>query len=88
MAFCLFRAVTGLPCPGCGITRGVIAIARGDFRKAWHRNPASFGVVAFLAMMAASALSDEAERAARMRLAADRLLAVNLVLVWLARLSG
>lgn len=30
---CLFRALTGIPCPGCGMTRAMIAFAMGD----WHR---------------------------------------------------
>ena len=85
MAFCLFRAVTGVPCPGCGITRGVIEIARGNFRKAWRLNPGSFAVVLFFGAMAASASCDSPERAARIRLAADRMLAANLLMIWLVR---
>jgi len=87
VAFCLFRAITGLPCPGCGITRGVIEIARGNFRKAWHQNPGAFAVVLFFGAIAASALCDAPERA-RIRLAADRLLAANLLMIWLVRLSN
>jgi len=65
----------------------VIEIARGNFRKAWHLNPGSFGVVLFAGAMIASAFCDEPERAARTRLAADRLLAANLLMIWLVRLS-
>jgi hypothetical protein len=75
MPFCLFRAVTGLPCPGCGVTRALIAIARGDYRKAWRLNPAAFAVIVYFA----------APR--RARPAADRLLAASLLLVWLGRIS-
>ena len=76
MPFCLVRTVTGLPCPGCGITRALIAIARGNFREAWRLNPAAFMVVLYFA----------APR--RSRLAADRLLAANLLLVWLVRIAN
>jgi len=27
---CLFRAATGIPCPGCGLTRSLSSIWRGD----------------------------------------------------------
>jgi hypothetical protein len=26
---CIFRATTGLPCPGCGLTRSIVAAAHG-----------------------------------------------------------
>ncbi len=27
---CIFRATTGLPCPGCGLTRSIVAAAHGQ----------------------------------------------------------
>lgn len=35
---CIFHDVTGLHCPGCGATRAVFAMARGDYRTAWTMN--------------------------------------------------
>ena len=35
---CLFRAVTGLRCPGCGITHCLIALMHGDLREAFAQN--------------------------------------------------
>lgn len=35
---CLFRATTGLWCPGCGLTRGVHALLRGDVGEALAMN--------------------------------------------------
>jgi hypothetical protein len=29
---CPFLAVTGVPCPGCGLSRGVMALGQGDWR--------------------------------------------------------
>lgn len=32
---CMFRVVTGVPCPGCGMTRSFCAIAEGEMGKAF-----------------------------------------------------
>jgi Protein of unknown function (DUF2752) len=39
---CPFAAVTGFPCPGCGMTRALLALVRGDWREAWRQHPVSF----------------------------------------------
>jgi len=36
---CPFHALTGVPCPGCGTTRAVLALARGDVTGAFGWNP-------------------------------------------------
>ena len=36
---CLFRAVTGRLCPGCGVTRMCLALLRWDWATAWNANP-------------------------------------------------
>ena len=36
---CPFKALTGIPCPGCGMTRAVLFACKGDFRKAFHYHP-------------------------------------------------
>ena len=37
---CLVQALFGIPCPGCGITRSVLAVLAGDLTRAWLLNPA------------------------------------------------
>ena len=48
---CTFRRITGLPCPGCGMTRSFISIAHGQLVDAWRFNPAG---VAFFAVVVLS----------------------------------
>jgi hypothetical protein len=40
---CPFLKVTGLPCPGCGMTRSCLAMLRGNWAQVWRLNP--FGPV-------------------------------------------
>lgn len=37
--FCPSVIVTGLPCPGCGMTRAVFYFATGQLKKGWEMNP-------------------------------------------------
>src|SRR5207244_9617366 len=36
---CLFRYLTGLPCPGCGLTRSFSCILHGDFVRGYDYHP-------------------------------------------------
>jgi hypothetical protein len=35
---CLFHWLTGIPCPLCGLTRGLFALAKGHWTQAIHFN--------------------------------------------------
>lgn len=39
---CLFHTVTGLKCPGCGITHLIVSLSHGDYLTAYHSNPFLF----------------------------------------------
>ena len=39
---CVFRVITGLKCPGCGITHMIMAACRFDFKSAFSENPLLF----------------------------------------------
>lgn len=43
---CALRALTGVPCPFCGLTRSVTATARLDLAAAFDLNPAGIAIVA------------------------------------------
>ena len=45
---CLFKAVTGLPCPGCGMTRAFLALGNLDFAGAYAQNPLAFPLAALI----------------------------------------
>lgn len=47
---CIFRALTGYLCPGCGMTRAVVAILDGNFAKAWQYNALSLTLLPVLAL--------------------------------------
>lgn len=49
---CLFHLVTGLDCPGCGVTRMLSALAAGDFVTAWQSNPGLLVLSPVLALLA------------------------------------
>lgn len=36
---CLVQAIGGIPCPGCGVTRSIIAVLIGDLGRAWQMHP-------------------------------------------------
>ncbi|HLU47706.1 MAG TPA: DUF2752 domain-containing protein [Planctomycetota bacterium] len=43
---CPIRSLTDVPCPGCGMTRALLSIARGDLSTAWRFHPFAFLLVA------------------------------------------
>lgn len=42
---CIFNKITGLKCPGCGITHMIISVCRFDFLQAFQANPFLFVVL-------------------------------------------
>jgi len=47
---CLLKSLTGLPCPTCGFTRGMLTIVRGHPVRGWLYNPLLFSALALLAV--------------------------------------
>jgi hypothetical protein len=46
---CVFRNLTGIPCPGCGMTRAILRLGQLRFRDAVALNPFSPFLLAGLA---------------------------------------
>lgn len=45
---CIFRKITGLKCPGCGITRALIEAAHFDFTGMFWCNPVAVCIIVIL----------------------------------------
>jgi hypothetical protein len=50
-SLCLFRNITGLPCPFCGSTRSVGHILQGEFSAALFSNPLGYFGLGFLIVL-------------------------------------
>ncbi len=42
LPLCPFKLLTGLPCPGCGLTHAFCDISAGHLQAAWQANPFGF----------------------------------------------
>ena len=85
---CLLRHVLGIPCPGCGFTRALVAAARLDPAAALRWHPLSLPLLGLAAVAAVLAFvaSDAAWR--RFVTVATGVAGVALVLVWALRFAG
>jgi hypothetical protein len=83
---CPFRRLTGLPCPGCGLTRSWVYLVHGDVHAALWANP--FGPVTIAAVLALAGVSLAARVRRRpppdLERLAQRPWAIALFLVWVA----
>ena len=49
---CVFRYLTGLPCPGCGLTRSFSCILHGDFSRGYDYHPFGYVLLPLFVMAA------------------------------------
>jgi hypothetical protein len=91
---CPFLHVVGIPCPGCGLTRAMILLLRGDWRRslAFHAFAPLFIVALMIAITTALLPESVRQRIVtstevlELRTGITGLLLVGLILYWLARL--
>lgn len=38
-AYCPMVLITGLPCPGCGMTRAILLLLSGEWQRSWNLQP-------------------------------------------------
>ena len=50
-SICLFYHLTGLPCPGCGLTRSFVFLGHGHFYDALHWHPLGPAVFLLCALL-------------------------------------
>jgi hypothetical protein len=93
---CMAKRLSGASCPGCGMTRCFISLARGDLAAAWSYNPSGlwfFAILAFQLPYRGIQLWRIRRGQAEWQLGwfvqvAFIILAVAMVGQWLARLCG
>jgi hypothetical protein len=49
-SFCLFKTLTGIPCPACGTTRAVMCLLAGNISDAFLYNPCAILLVLIIAV--------------------------------------
>lgn len=74
---CSFRRLTGLYCPGCGMTRALASLLHGDVRQSLSRNVL---LVPLLALLPSLSLSRRLSRSPRLGYAVAATLTVFMVL--------
>ncbi|HVU01944.1 MAG TPA: DUF2752 domain-containing protein [Polyangiaceae bacterium] len=90
VSLCPFATLTGLPCPGCGILRALVALARGDVRGSIHLHPlASLATLLVLAGLVLFRKGNASSRTRELGFAfAGSALLVAMLGVWVARFGG
>lgn len=46
---CAYHQMTGASCPGCGMSRALVLLAHGEFRRARRATPAAWPMAVFIA---------------------------------------
>lgn len=49
---CAWKNVTGLPCPGCGMTRSALALFRGQWQESLRHNAVTWAILLFWLIIA------------------------------------
>ncbi len=87
---CPFHVCTSLPCPGCGMTRGIVAILQGHWHEAWGHHPFAIVFLAGWLVFLGVTMSPERHRnTAIERIAAvERATGITLVVLFLFVVYG
>jgi len=45
MHLCTFKHISGIPCPACGFSRGMLSLSKGNLLECWSYNPLLFSLM-------------------------------------------
>ena len=62
ISVCWVEQATGLPCPGCGLTRSLSCGIRGMFPESWHYHPMGLFILVLFVFIAAQSLLPKPHR--------------------------
>ena len=62
VTLCMFKHVTGFPCPSCGITRSLLLLVDGNWTIAFWTNPLGYLAAVLLIMIPGWIISDRIRR--------------------------
>lgn len=87
---CLFKLLSGHPCPACGFTRATLRVAHGDLRGSFLFHPLAIpgGVLLLVAVLLAATLPPGHPLWGRYTRATMNAAAVGFLAVWAARAAG
>lgn len=83
---CTIRSITGLPCPGCGLTRALLLFLRGDLAGAWVMHPLFWLAIPVLATILTFMIRDPAKLYSRKATYAWIGVAALFIIVYLIRM--
>ena len=78
-SLCVIRNITGLPCPGCGMTRALIALSKLEFTNAVRLHPLSLMMLPFGGLLALSPFNSSLRRLIVKKLFWQLLIAIFLI---------
>ena len=78
--------ITGIPCPGCGMTRAFFALMHLDFEAAFYWHPAVYLIAASAAVQMAAYVAEGYHFRQTTRLWA--LVGIVMLVIWMVRLPG
>lgn len=89
LILCPLRAATGIPCPFCGMTHGLLAVGDGDLHGALSHAPATPLVLALtVAILVAGPIALARRRVIRWPSWATTTVVAIVLGIWMLRLAG